>query len=240
MAIGSTFGRTFSPTFQSKSQAEAEAGGYTIWWTLDGALTTCIAAYQPKGAANLDTSYTNLANVGTYTCSANNAPTQNATDGWVFTADALKNGLTSISSSAEFTVISRFTNMQATVAEDYLFGGASAANGHGVDIRPRYTGDVIRYHHGPNYVNGSACPTSGVLAVSKDGGYLNGVSDSDSLAACDFGTYQLYNFSIGSRYWGETEYASTRITCYIQAFAIYNSTLTAPQIAELTAAMNAL
>ena len=220
-----------------RSVKRAAAG---TWWDLNGTITSCIAAYQPKGAASLEASYVNLADSGTLDCLANSAPTQSATDGWIFTADALRNGLTSTSASAEFTVISRFTNMQETVAEDYLFGGVSATTGMGIDIRPRYTNNVIRYHHGASYVTGSTCPSSGVLAVSKDGGYLNGMIDSDPLAACDFGVHQLYNFAIGSRYWGKTEYASTRITCYIQAVAIYNATLTSTQIGNLTTAMNAL
>ena len=61
MAFASNFGRILSPTFQPNSQAK-KAGG---WWDLNGTITSCIAAYQPKGAASYAASKVNLANPGT-------------------------------------------------------------------------------------------------------------------------------------------------------------------------------
>lgn len=51
------------------------------WWKVAG--KTCVAAYQPKGAASLAASYVNLANPGTYDAAPGAAPTLTA-DGWSF------------------------------------------------------------------------------------------------------------------------------------------------------------
>ena len=45
---------------------------------------TCIAAYQPKGAADLAASYVNLITPGTYNAAPGTAPTFDAATGWTF------------------------------------------------------------------------------------------------------------------------------------------------------------
>lgn len=52
------------------------------WWEVAG--KTCVAAYQPKGAASLAASYGNLANPGTYTLGPGDAPTFDTALGWTF------------------------------------------------------------------------------------------------------------------------------------------------------------
>ena len=55
------------------------------WWLSGGiSAANCIAAYQPKGAADLAASYVNLANPGTYNAAPGVAPTWAAADGWTF------------------------------------------------------------------------------------------------------------------------------------------------------------
>lgn len=52
------------------------------WWVVPG--KTCVAAYQPIGAASLAASYVNLANPGTYDAAPGVAPTWASATGWTF------------------------------------------------------------------------------------------------------------------------------------------------------------
>ncbi len=57
------------------------------WWDNNGAISGCVAAYQPIGAASLAASYSNLANPGTYDCTVfagHTAPTFATETGWTF------------------------------------------------------------------------------------------------------------------------------------------------------------
>lgn len=54
------------------------------WWNNNGAISGCIAAYQPIGADSLAASYTNLANAGTYDAAPGVAPGWGASTGWTF------------------------------------------------------------------------------------------------------------------------------------------------------------
>lgn len=69
------------------AQAMGGAGVVSVTpWYLAGGITAaqCMAAYQPKGAASLAASYTNLANVGTYTAAPGTAPAFATATGWTF------------------------------------------------------------------------------------------------------------------------------------------------------------
>lgn len=209
------------------------------WWDIGPG---CIAAYQPKGVSSKGESYINLANPGTYTLIENSAPTQNYLDGWVFTADALQTGI-SVKANIGWTIIVRCSDIGSLSSSKCIVGGQSAKSGTGIFIIPRSNEDKIIYKHNVNggEKTGSTCTSSAVLAVTKNGGYLNGNLDSDAMGDCDFSINQLYNIAIGSSYWGEVEYSVSRVaTAKIQAIAFYNTTLTATQIKELTAVMNAL
>lgn len=66
-------------------QIDPKALAYA-WWRPQGLVDgTCIAAYQPKGAANLDRSYLNLVDSTIYKCVAGVAPTFSSSVGWSFT-----------------------------------------------------------------------------------------------------------------------------------------------------------
>jgi hypothetical protein len=72
-------------------------GAAVIPWYLAGGipLANCVAAYQAKGAADLASSYTNLANPGTYNASLGIAPTFDTLTGWTFNGSTqyLKTGI---------------------------------------------------------------------------------------------------------------------------------------------------
>ena len=71
-----SFGRILRPIFDPGLAVAPP------WWQVAG--KTCVAAYQPKGAASLAASYVNLANPGTYDAAPGAAPTWASATGWTF------------------------------------------------------------------------------------------------------------------------------------------------------------
>jgi hypothetical protein len=243
MTFGSTFGRTFSPSFQPKSQA---AGGYTTWWTLDGAITSCVAAYQPKGAASYAASKTNLANPGTYDATNGAAyPTWDVATGWTFnnaSSQYLNSNITPTVNGQWSVIINYAYTRPATYSYPTVFGcqptpndypqltlcvenGTSGApsnntvlrNGHitGLTITPRIDSGTVAIAGNKAYSNGSLVGTLTVGSVAN--------------------TYKLYIGAINNN--------ANIISFFngiIKSLAIYNATLTAPQVAALTTAMAAL
>lgn len=206
------------------------------WWEL---APGCVAAYQPIKCDSLQNSYINLANPGTFTCTAISAPVINPQFGWIFTADALATGIAMSNYGTSMTGIVRYSNLTVS-GEKYLFGSASSATGETFHICPDRGSSNITYGHDETVSIGPQL-SGGVLAVTQDGGYRNGTLEVAGTSVFDsFATFPLFNLAIGSRYWGNNEYSSTRITCYIQAIAFYSGSLSASLIMSLTAAMNAL
>jgi hypothetical protein len=234
MTFGSTFGRVFSPTFQPKSQA---AGGG--WWDLNGTITSCVAAYQPKGAASYAASKVNLANPGTYNAADGAAyPTWAAETGWTFNATNSQYLATGIPIVSGMTIIHRYYNLSGdgyittNAVNDVRYtmlpwmkaaGGTKAAAGYG-------TSGLLALGDGTS-------STEGVLALNNLGLFLNGTRIRDLSAASWSGT-STDTFPIGCRTTLGT--LSSFATGNVYAIAFYSGTLTAEQIASLTTAMNAL
>ena len=66
-------------------QVVSKASDVAPWYLAGGiSAANCLAAYQPKGAASLAASYSNLANPGTYNAAPGVAPTFDASTGWTF------------------------------------------------------------------------------------------------------------------------------------------------------------
>lgn len=160
MTFGSTFGRTFSPTFQSKSQA---AGGYTTWWTLDGAITSCLSAFQPKGAASYAASLLDLSGNGYDAVEGvSRDPSKwDSTNGWQCYSTASNTTFrTSHKGATGMTGIARFSN----------------ASGNCVfEISDRWGVDP-----------------SGIVALTNSKGYRNGALDTDGIGnRTDLGGYYI-------------------------------------------------
>lgn len=235
MTFSPTFGRTFSPTFQSKSQAAGAGGG---WWDLNGTISSCIAAYQPKGAASYAASKVNLANAGTYDLTDGTAyPDWDTSTGWKGDG-AASNGkclISTIKPSSDWTLIARYSSAQAS--NDCLLGFQDYSGGY------RYYG-LWFYHVAPTqrwcygligtYIYGQAATSSGVMAQAGLKAYLNGteVGDIPSGGAV---SSTLPIIILASKASGDYGCAA-----YMQACAIYNTTLTSTQIGNLTTAMAAL
>ena len=195
------------------------------WWESGGA-TGAVAAYQPIGAASLAASYTNLANPGTNDAAPGIAPTWDAVNGWSgFNANSayLTTGISPTSSS---TVLFRFSDAVNDTDNLYLFGMAFFY------LTPyRDISSGTKYSNGGsiNLVDGGTL--AGVLGIAGNRAYKNG-SDVGEIPA---GASPSLAIEIG-RYTGLGLHTKAKI----QAVAIYSSTLTAPQVAAVSAAMAAL
>lgn len=204
-------------------------------WYLSGgvAAANCIAAYQPIGAASLAASYTNLANPGTYDAAPGVAPTWASATGWTFNgfSQYLTTGV--VPTATSWSMIVRISN--AVVVGDQCAAG-SRNGGTGFELWHAGAGGT-----GRAYVNGAALLVSGVdiatgiLAFAGKTAYLNGATDGTIGAGTTLPT--------GGIWIGATNNLS--ISAYglegnLLALAIYNTTLTALQVAAISAAMAAL
>ena len=233
MTFGSVFGRTFSPTFQPSSQAAASSA--STWWDLNGTITSCVAAYQPKGAASYAASKVNLANPGTYNATDGTAyPTWDTSTGWkgdgaLSNGTVLKTGITGYSNT--WTLIARYSGAQNSY--DCMLGATGYSGGyqmwglffyHRVPYQRWYCGGSSPYGQSPT--------ASGVMALAGTNPYLNG-TDLGDMTASTFPTGQICILA-------EDSSGAHASAAYIQACAIYNATLTGTQIGLLTTAMAAL
>lgn len=214
----------------------AVAGGSPKWWLAGGAPTP-VAAYQPKGAASLAASYVNLANPGTNDAAPGVAPTFNTAVGWTFNGST-QYLTTGVVPASGWAAIVRFSNVTSAAGVRALLGeGFTDAS---LAIFPRWTGGTgVQYYNGlsAGFLNKSPVLLGGVLAVSGNTAYRDGVTESGTMGAwTGSNTWGIY---IGAYNVNGTT-PSGFLACDIQAAAIYPSTLTAGMVAAVSAAMAAL
>lgn len=203
-------------------------GGGAEWWSANGTIAGCVAAYQPKGAAGLAESYTNLANPGTYTAAPGVAPTLDI-NGWSFngstqylTTGIIPNGMKSM--------IVRFSGASGSTA---AILGASDADSSGRFILFAAVGANRAYgYSGLNSVSGAS--TSGVMALAENNCYLNGAADGITAGS----TITSSPLFIGARNFAGA--VNSFLSGKIQALAIYSTALTSGEVSTLTTLMNAL
>lgn len=222
--------RNFVPPFGSPFQAPMATPGGAVAppWYLSGgiALANCVAAYQPKGAASLAASYTNLANPGTYDAAPGVAPTFDAATGWTF------NGSTQYLSTGIYVASgwSWILRWSGTPGGGNDIFGSYDGGDRGFSFAPAPAG---AYWNLGGYAQGNA-GASGVAAATNATGYYNGSSATGAIGAWSGGASAL-DIRIGGRNQGAPSFRAGSI----QALAIYNIDITA-YIAALTAAMAAL
>lgn len=220
MTFGAVFPRVARPAF---GPGLASAGAAGNWWEAGGA-TGCVAAYQPKGAASLAASYVNLANPGTYNAAPGTAPTFDTATGWAF--DGLTQYLnTGVSPVSGFSMIVKFTNFSSSgnqLIVGYVFEATTRFGAGG-------TASVNWMNYGDNQGGPGSRITTGTLAITPAAYYVN--STEYTHAGTFTGTGAAITIGKGGGY-----FASVKV----QAVAIYNTTLTAPQVAAISAAMSAL
>lgn len=205
------------------------------WWLSGGiSAANCIAAYQPKGAASLAESYTNLANPGTYNAAPGIAPSL-ISDGWSFTGTEYLT--TGIPLSTGYSAVVRFSNW-TTTNDKYLFGAYNIASITLFALSPRDSAGLTVYWNGRG-ANGfrrtSPSLVSGILAVAGNQGYRNGLADGNIFINGFAPTVSPYLGGLNA-----DGTLSNGGIGYIQAIAIYNVVLSAAQVLAVTNAMNAL
>lgn len=211
-------------------------GGAAVDWWRSGGISSAnaIAAYQPKGAASLAASYTNLANPGTYNAAPGTAPTWSVGAGWIFNGST-QYLTTGIVPGAGWSLLARFSNggVDATLMGSY---NSSNANSLCMIIPGAVGGTKRQYRNGTaTGLSISGGQTGGVMGFAAQTAYLNGSAETGTISGSLAGAIALF---IGAR--NNLTGANTFFPGNIQAVAIYNSTLTGPQMAAVSSAMAAL
>lgn len=224
-----------------------QPGGAAIPWYLSGgiAAANCIAAYTPKGSSSLAASYDNNAAPGngladgTYDAALGVAPTWDAATGWSFDGSQVLN--TGVEPAASgYAIAVRVSGVPNAAAFRVVMG--QRRGGSGVD------GLMVRCNNGVSahgyiyqaYVSVAAYVASGVYVISGNGGYLDGLAETEALVGTGLNAIPI---AIGANNQPSADYGWTPgeyAVANVQAAAIYNVTLTAPQVAAVSAAMAAL
>lgn len=223
MTFAPVFQRPFAATFDRRAAAAAAP------WYLAGGAPTPVAAYQPKNAASLAASYVNLANPGTYDAAPGVAPTFDAATGWTFTGTQWLTTGYAITNTDNLTCLVRFSS----ATSGYLCGITNGGGSY-LTIQPTIS-NVKQLRAWPSQLFLSSPPaTNGVIGLSADYGYFDGTP----IGNFSRGSYNPnLVFLLGTMDpWGWF----LRFSGNIQAASIYNTTLTTPQIAAVSAAMAAL
>lgn len=212
------------------------AGGALPWWNPDGATpaATC-GAWQAKGAASLAASYLNLATLGNANIDpavvGGVAPTFDPALGWITNGinQYLKTG---VLPAGSFTTIIRFSNGPGNTSYlDCLYGAAQS----GTQRIEVWTNALNRLRIANQLETNYPAITSGVIAVAGNCAYLD-----TALLSCGLGgawTAIARDIYIGARNTGSP---TEPWPGYIQAFAVYNLTLTAAQVLARRTAIAAL
>ena len=201
------------------------------WWEVPG--KTCVAAWQPKGAASFAASLVNLAQPGTYDAvSGATDPTWATGSGWTFNGSQhMATGLTP-NQDGSWSVIIQYTDLvtsgynscgifayQSGAAREFGVGGYWGGN------QVTYGTGSKKATKGPQLLAGNLCAAGAV-------GYRNGTFD---VALGDAATGTIQAIRLG----GEAV-SALRARVVMVAAAIYSSTLAAGEVATLSAAMAAL
>lgn len=218
-------------------------------------LVDCDLAYRAKGAASLAASLINRAHPGTNDAVVialdGGAPPQFPpildANGWLFGANQnLGTGLIGISDNSSFAI--RYSDLSpAPSAGCKCIGGAALTYGGGAHVAYLDMGvyesggsqimntDLGDGSNSPGYVEVPGLIPQGVLIVTKDGWYLDGILLAGWTAPGAFAAtpqmgigLQLNDISYGN---------CPAVGCHIQGYALYNKTLTPTQVAELSASM---
>ena len=209
------------------SRRAVSAGSAANWWTVVG--KTVLAAYKAKGAASLAASYVNLANPGTYDCTVDAfGPTLGAS-GWTFNGifQHLNTNLTHTDAGQVWSALIAFSGV---TNNGFIMGENTGSTVTGLQMAPNYTSNRRLYDNGKYLLIGSGAVTSGVMGIAGPTAYYNGVSD----GAINTGTLTQVNNTI---YIGR---GSLYCAGNVAAVAIYSDTLSAGEMATVSAAMAAL
>ena len=218
-------------------QVVSKASDVAPWYLAGGiSAANCLAAYQPKGAASLAASYSNLANPGTYNAAPGVAPTFDASTGWTFNGSTqyLTTGITTAPIRADWSFFVRFSNNTGPLA--FAVGSYSSGYGSNFGIWAHVFGSYRYCYY--NYTEKASAPSAATLAVAGTHGFLNGTNEA-TITGSGSGVDTYPDIFIGAQNNGSGT-AQYKFTGKIQAIAIYNTVLSDAQVAAVTTAMNAL
>jgi len=219
----------------------------STWWDLNGTITSCVAAYQPKGAASYAASLTDLSGNG-YDIDDGTDPSFNTGTGWYF--DGVDDYL--------FTSTFPINNGDFTIA---AFINPTIAHNNSSVICSSNS------YNGSTYINGWMAKSeqyddTGKIgySVRKVGDYASSITPPSSDFVVVFtrsGT--SVNIYMGASNWSTTTgpmnyisanglYIGARMTTtacdfyknYMYAIALYDTVLTTQNISDLSTAMAAL
>lgn len=165
MAFSPIFQRPFSGVFDRRAAAAATP------WYLAGGAPTPVAVYEPKGKADLATSYINLITPGTNDMIVGVAPTL-TTEGWLGNGSAYLI-MPFLVDARSYTILCRFTNVNIN---ERPFGTVAANH---LELRPVYPlSDHCEYRTGSAALAYVAPRiATGVVGMAANNLYRNGVSD---------------------------------------------------------------
>lgn len=207
-------------------------GGAPDWWDPNGDGLCIWGAWQAKGAASLAASYNDLSGNGN-NVAPGVVPGWNAVQGWIFAgAQWLDTSFVPQNDQTQ-SILVQFAN---AIAATGIVVGMRNAGGSRFEIIPYFAGVPS-----VNYGNGAGANVvpplqTGNLGIAGNRGYRNGVAEGAALGAwIGAPTFSVY---IGAR--NNNGVVAFPITSDVYAVAIYDCTLTAPQVAAVAAAMAAL
>lgn len=202
------------------------------WWDLDGAISGCIAAYQPIGAASYAASKVNLANPGTYDATEGDAPSWTVDNGWDFDAanDYLDTGITP-ENDQTWSMIIRFD--QATTGNLWIAGVYETTTA-GFGIKAGNLAQTYTQFYNGQRLEVLGMTNSGVLAIAGSNAFKDGSDVGDIGSGGGSITNQI---AIGGVY--SVGVIAALFDGRIQATAIYDIDISA-YVSDLTTAMNAL
>ena len=204
------------------------------WWAVAG--KTCVAAYQPKSAGSYAASKVNLANPGTHDAGDGTAyPTWDTATGWKFNGSTqyLTTGIVPVNDQT-WSAIVRISG-GGTSNEECVFGLYNASNNafNIYSYAAAATNAVLYRNAGQLSVAPGA--TSGVLAMAGNLAFRDGAQESGTIGA-GAGSNSLAIILGAINYSPLLHHFSGNIL----AFASYSNTLTAGEVATVSAAMAAL
>lgn len=204
------------------------------WWDPNGGGLCVWSAYQPIGAASFAASLVDLSENGNPAGDPGGAatPVWDAVNGW--RPDGIQTYLTTTfnpQTDQSQSMLVQFTN--AAVSNGRIAGAQAAANRR-FTLTPNSAAGGNTYENG-GLINGAAGAfPAGNIGVAGNQGYRNGVADGAPIGA--WGAAIPDTVYIGA--WGAP--AGFFKDVDIQALAIYDCVLTAPQMLAIATAMAAL
>lgn len=200
------------------------------WWEAGGA-SGCVAAYQSIGAASLAASYVNLANPGTHDLTVVVAPAWSSGVGWTFGSGRFLTADIQPANDQSWSAIVAFSG--ASGPDDIVFGQYNA--GSGLIIQPVSTTTKRAIYNGFVFEVSGAL-SSGVMSVSGNKMYTNGVADAGTAPIWGAAAWPTLGIGGFTSFVGDLPYSTATIT----ALAVYSTVLDAPQNAALYTCISAL